>query len=133
MIIRRFTAKLPQGAVDVGCIQDQGAREYQEDTAGFSEVRDDGTAERFAAVVADGMGGMASGGFVSDYTVKNLLAANIGSPEELCAAVRRISGEIAAGVGEPLLLPCTCLRVGCISVPSGTAGCICCMTEFSPG
>ena len=97
MIIRRFTAKLPQGAVDVGCIQDQGAREYQEDTAGFSEVRDDGTAERFAAVVADGMGGMASGGFVSDYTVKNLLAANIGSPEELCAAVRRISGEIAAG------------------------------------
>lgn len=97
MTIRRFTAKLRQGSVDVGCIQEQGAREYQEDTVGFTEIPDGETADNFLAAVADGMGGMASGGFASDYTIKSLLAADVSSPQELCDTVRRISGEIAAG------------------------------------
>lgn len=97
MMTDKFTARLRQGSIDIGCIQDQGAREYQEDSVGFSPLPGEGTAERFLAVVADGMGGMASGAFVSGYTVKNLLAADIGSPEELKAAACRISGEIAAG------------------------------------
>ena len=97
MMIQKFTARLRQGGIDIGCIQDQGAREYQEDTVGFTELNGDEEAERFIAVVADGMGGMASGAFVSDYTVKNLLAAEIRTPQEFRSAVCRISGEIAAG------------------------------------
>lgn len=97
MTIRKFTAQLRQGSINVGCIQEQGAREYQEDTVGFTEIPAGGTADKFLSAVADGMGGMASGGFVSDYTVRNLLASDVNSPQELCEAVRRISGEIAAG------------------------------------
>ena len=97
MMTDKFTARLRQGSIDIGCIQDQGAREYQEDSVGFSPLPGEGTAERLLAVVADGMGGMASGAFVSGYTGRNLLAADIGSPEELKAAACRISGEIAAG------------------------------------
>lgn len=97
MTIRKFTALLKQGSVDVGCIQDQGGRDYQEDTVGFSELPEGKPAERFSVIVADGMGGMSSGAFVSDYTVKNLLAAEPDSPAEILAAVSRISGEIAAG------------------------------------
>lgn len=97
MTIHKFTALLKQGSIDVGCIQDQGGRDYQEDTVGFSELPEGKPAERFSAIVADGMGGMSSGAFVSDYTVKNLLAAEPDSPAEILAAVSRISGEIAAG------------------------------------
>lgn len=97
MTIRKFTALLRQGSVDVGCIQDQGGRDYQEDTVGFSDLPEGKPAERFTAMVADGMGGMSAGAFVSDYAVKNLLAAEPVSPEDVLAAVSRISGEIAAG------------------------------------
>lgn len=97
MTIRKFTALLKQGSVDVGCIQDQGGRDYQEDTVGFSELPEGKPAERFSAIVADGMGGMSSGAFVSDYAVKSLLAAEPDSPAEILSAVSRISGEIAAG------------------------------------
>lgn len=56
----------------------------------------------FLAVVADGMGGMASGAFVSGWTVRRMLEAEIGRsgevPEkQLREAACRISGEIAAG------------------------------------
>lgn len=97
MMIHKFTALVRQGSIEAGCIQDQGGRDYQEDTVGFSDLPEGKPAERFSAIVADGMGGMASGAFVSDYTVKNLLAAEPGSPEEIFSAVARISGEIAAG------------------------------------
>lgn len=97
MTIRKFTAQLQQGSINVGCIQEQGAREYQEDTVGFTEIPAGETADKFLAAVADGMGGMAFGGFVSDYTIRNLLASDVSSPQELCETVRRISAEIAAG------------------------------------
>ena len=89
------------GNVAVGCVQHQGAREQQEDSVGFTPVNGD-PMDEFLAVVADGMGGMASGAFVSGWTVRRMLEAEIGrsgeAPEkELCEAARRISGEIAAG------------------------------------
>lgn len=89
------------GNVAVGCVQHQGAREQQEDSVGFTPVNGD-PMDGFLAVVADGMGGMASGAFVSGWTVRRMLEAEIGrsgeAPEkELCEAARRISGEIAAG------------------------------------
>ena len=48
------------GNVAVGCVQHQGAREQQEDSVGFTPVNGD-PMDGFLAVVADGMGGMASG------------------------------------------------------------------------
>ena len=89
------------GNVAVGCVQHQGAREQQEDSVGFTPVNGD-PMDGFLAVVADGMGGMASGAFVSGWTVRRMLEAEIGrsgeAPEkQLCEAARRISGEIAAG------------------------------------
>lgn len=89
------------GNVAVGCVQHQGAREQQEDSIGFTPVNGD-PMDGFLAVVADGMGGMASGAFVSGWTVRRMLEAEIGrsgvaSEKQLCEAARRISGEIAAG------------------------------------
>lgn len=89
------------GNVAVGCVQHQGAREQQEDSVGFTPFNGD-PMDGFLAVVADGMGGMASGAFVSGWTVRRMLEAEIGrsgeAPEkQLCEAARRISGEIAAG------------------------------------
>lgn len=93
------------GGIAVGCIQHQGEREYQEDNYGFSSASPtspEEPAQRFTAVVADGMGGLSSGAFVSDYVVKKMVEADIGMGEipvheQLCRTVRRISGEIAAG------------------------------------
>lgn len=97
----KFTVELKQGSIAVGVIQGQGAREYQEDRFGFSPVKPGEQSEQFTAAVADGMGGLNAGAFVSEYTVKRLLEAEITPgedvPEQLCAAVRRISGELAAG------------------------------------
>lgn len=135
MTIRKFTALLKQGSVDVGCIQDQGGRDYQEDTVGFSELPEGKPAERFSVIVADGMGGMSSGAFVSDYTVKNLLAAEPDSPAEILAAVSRISGEIAAPAEATVGLPwrrCISCRRECISAPWGTAVSTFCGTGSSP-
>lgn len=89
------------GTVSAGCVQHQGAREYQEDSVGFTPVDGD-PMDSFLAVVADGMGGMASGSFVSGWTVRRMLEAEIGSGhtpvyQQLTEAARRISGEIAAG------------------------------------
>lgn len=89
------------GTVSAGCVQHQGAREYQEDSVGFTPVDGD-PMDGFLAVVADGMGGMASGSFVSGWTVRRMLEAEIGSGhtpvyQQFTEAARRISGEIAAG------------------------------------
>lgn len=88
------------GSVAVGCVQHQGAREYQEDSVGFSPVNGD-PMDGFLAVVADGMGGMSSGAFVSAWTVRRMLETDIGTDvpvyRQLCEAAQRISGEIAAG------------------------------------
>lgn len=61
--------------IAIGCVSDRGAREYQEDSFGFSSV-DKAEIEKygFAAVVADGMGGLADGGRVSAYVVSEMLA-----------------------------------------------------------
>ena len=89
------------GTVAVGCVQHQGARVQQEDSVGFSPVNGD-PMDGFLAVVADGMGGMASGSFASGWTVRRMLESDIGGDgvpihQQLSEAARRISGEIAAG------------------------------------
>ena len=84
------------GNVAVGCVQHQGAREQQEDSVGFTPVNGD-PMDGFLAVVADGMGGMASGAFVSGWTVRRMLEAEIGrsgeAPEKQLCEAARSAGE----------------------------------------
>lgn len=94
----KFTARLRCGSISAAVISHPGAREYQEDSFGFSELKPD--MERFAAVLADGMGGLSSGAIVSSQTVSGMLAQPIDGadvPGILAQAAQRTSSGIAAG------------------------------------
>lgn len=56
----------------IGNAQHRGARDYQEDSFGYTPL-DKASSKGFAAVVADGMGGLAAGDKVSAYVVSALL------------------------------------------------------------
>ena len=94
----KFTARLRCGSISVAVITHPGAREYQEDSYGFSELKPD--MERFAAVLADGMGGLSSGALVSAQTVSGMLSEPLDGtdiPGALVRAAQRTSSDIAAG------------------------------------
>lgn len=60
--------------VAFGCLNNQGARNYQEDSFGFSSVEPaEIKRQGFTAVVADGMGGLSGGAQISGYAVSSLL------------------------------------------------------------
>lgn len=57
-----------------GCINNQGARNYQEDSFGFSSVEPaEIKRQGFTAIVADGMGGLSGGAQISGYVVSAML------------------------------------------------------------
>lgn len=94
----KFTARLRCGSISAAVITHPGAREYQEDSYGFSELKPD--MERFAAVLADGMGGLSSGALVSAQTVSGMLSEPLDGadiPGALVRAAQRTSSEISAG------------------------------------
>lgn len=95
-----LTVNLRSGAgrISCACMTHQGARDTQEDCSGISEIPENGTAERFMAVIADGMGGLPAGAGTSRFAVRELLAADISGnvPEQLCGAFRSISANIKA-------------------------------------
>ncbi|MCM1309235.1 MAG: protein phosphatase 2C domain-containing protein [Butyrivibrio sp.] len=58
----------------IGNAQNQGARPYQEDSFGFTELSDSAAAARgFMAIVADGMGGLTDSGQISSHAVNFLI------------------------------------------------------------
>jgi protein phosphatase len=61
--------------VKTGNCSHAGAREYQEDSFGYSNIIDSSviTAKGFAAVLADGMGGLSNGRAISDYVVSSFI------------------------------------------------------------
>lgn len=61
--------------VKTGNCSHQGAREYQEDSFGYSNIIDSGiiSEKGFAAVLADGMGGLENGRDISRFTVSAFL------------------------------------------------------------
>lgn len=60
--------------ISLGCISNQGARNYQEDSFGFSSLKQADVSKRgFSAVVADGMGGLSGGDKVSRYVVSSMI------------------------------------------------------------
>lgn len=60
--------------IALGSVNNQGARNYQEDSFGFSSIEKDDVAQYgFTAIVADGMGGLSGGAQVSSYVVSSML------------------------------------------------------------
>lgn len=58
--------------ISIGNGQNRGARDYQEDSFGYTPL-DKAESEGFVAVVADGMGGLSAGDKVSSYAVSSIL------------------------------------------------------------
>ncbi len=104
--------------IGIGCISDRGAREYQEDSFGFSSVEKGEIARYgFTAVVADGMGGLTDGGRVSAYVVSSVLAMQKGRDEGvpvhlylsrgLCEINRNVLASGAGGGSTAVVVLCT--------------------------
>lgn len=62
--------------VNTGNSQNQGARPYQEDSFGYSNITDSSivTNKGMLAILSDGMGGLANGKNVADYVVQTSIA-----------------------------------------------------------
>lgn len=58
--------------ISIGNAQNRGARDYQEDSFGYTPLNKAAT-DGFTAVVADGMGGLSAGDQVSAYTVSSII------------------------------------------------------------
>jgi len=63
--------------IRTGNSQHQGARQYQEDSFGYSNITDNTTVTNkgMFAVLADGMGGLANGKQMADYAVRGIIAS----------------------------------------------------------
>lgn len=97
--------KLTSGAsmyINTGNSQNQGARPYQEDSFGYSNIIDSNivTNKGVLAILSDGMGGLANGKSVADYVVQASIAmfdslnpqANIS--DQLKSIVRYINNNV---------------------------------------
>ncbi|MCM1578460.1 MAG: protein phosphatase 2C domain-containing protein [Ruminococcus sp.] len=87
--------------IALGSISNRGARSYQEDSFGFSSVeKRDVKKYGFAAVVADGMGGLSEGDKVSSYVVTSMLEMIKNKPSEvpvhiyLSQALQTVNGSV---------------------------------------
>lgn len=81
----KFTVSLRISGSDIneiaiGNAQRRGTRDYQEDSFGYTPF-DKAKSESFAAVIADGMGGLSAGDQISAYTVSAIIemCSQIGS------------------------------------------------------
>lgn len=89
------------GKVAFGCLNNRGARNYQEDSFGFSSVEPaEVKRQGFTAVVCDGMGGLSGGARISGYAVSALLEmlktrdVNIPMNIFLAGALRAINNSV---------------------------------------
>lgn len=88
--------------VKIGNCAHQGARDYQEDSFGYSNIIDsDVISEKgFVAVLADGMGGLSNGKEISSYVVSafiemfNALSYDAPFPPQLERMVESINSEV---------------------------------------
>lgn len=108
-----------------GCVNNQGARNYQEDSFGFSSVEHARIKQQgFTAIVADGMGGLSGGAQISSYAVSAMLEmqknrspnipVNIHLAQSLCSINNSVlTSGMKGGT--------TCVTVMCI--PSGLYWC----------
>lgn len=104
-----------------GSISNRGARDYQEDSFGFSSFEEEAVKNYgFSAVVADGMGGLSGGDRISAYVVSAMLemqkSRNTAVPVHiyLAQALQRINDSVlASGIkGGSTAAAVTCLPGG---------------------
>lgn len=104
-----------------GSISNRGARDYQEDSFGFSSFEEEAVKNHgFSAVVADGMGGLSGGDRISAYVVSEMLEMqkrrNAAAPVHvyLAQALQRINDSVlASGIkGGSTAAAVTCLPDG---------------------
>lgn len=103
-----------------GCINNQGARNYQEDSFGFSSI-DPAEVKRqgFTAIVADGMGGLSGGAQISSYAVSAFLEMqknrdpNVPLNLHLAQSLRTINNTV---VSSGMKGGTTCAAVMCLPV-----------------
>lgn len=96
----RFTVSLRISGSDIneisiGNAQNRGARDYQEDSFGYTPL-DKADGKGFAAVVADGMGGLSAGDQVSAYAVSSIIemCSNIGSTDNVSQKFTQMTSVI---------------------------------------
>lgn len=91
-----ITVSIPGGSVVLGNAQHQGARPYQEDSFGFSDISPHVTESKgILAVVADGMGGLANGKEVSSTIVTAMLEF-FNSDQSVCRSGEDLKKAAAA-------------------------------------
>lgn len=97
--------KLTSGAsmyINTGNSQNQGARPYQEDSFGYSNIIDSNIISNkgMLAILSDGMGGLANGKSVADYVVQASIAMfdsinpQVDISEQLMNIVRYINNSV---------------------------------------
>jgi protein phosphatase len=107
-IFHRGAAKIAgEARLIPGNAQHQGSREYQEDSFGFSDPNDGDFVRHggFAAVLADGMGGLERGREASALAVRAFLSSySAKAPEETIAAAMergaRLANDAVAAMAE---------------------------------
>ncbi len=78
----------------IGNAQNMGARPYQEDSFGFTELSDSAAdGKGFMAIVADGMGGLTDSGQISSYAVDFLIERFKGYDSSFSAELFRVGDE----------------------------------------
>ncbi|MCM1327822.1 MAG: protein phosphatase 2C domain-containing protein [Ruminococcus sp.] len=89
--------------ISFGSISNRGARNYQEDSFGFSSFeKEDVKNFGFTAVVADGMGGLSNGDKISGYVVSSMLemiksrTPDIPMHIYLSRALKAVNGSVLA-------------------------------------
>lgn len=108
------------GKVAFGCLNNQGARNYQEDSFGFSSIEPaEVKRQGFTAVVADGMGGLSGGAQISGYAVSAFLEMqknryqNVPVNLYLAQSLRTINNSV---VSSGMKGGTTCAAVICLPV-----------------
>ena len=93
--------KLSQGAsiyINTGNGQNQGARPYQEDSFGYSNITDSNvvTGKGMFAILSDGMGGLSNGKSVADYVVSASIAMfeKVNPRADIPSQLKQIAGYI---------------------------------------
>lgn len=90
--------------INTGNSQNQGARPYQEDSFGYSNITDSRlvTSQGVLAILSDGMGGLANGKRVADYVVQTSIAMfdSLNPQDNISRQLENIVRYINAGVCE---------------------------------
>lgn len=88
--------------IDIGNSQNQGARPYQEDSFGYSNITDSEEVSQkgITAILSDGMGGLTNGKNVADFAVQNTIAMHnsINPQGDISRQLRNIVDCINAGI-----------------------------------